>query len=41
MKAADLIDNTDPERAALLDETIRSQLAEKYAQSWALLLGDA
>ena len=41
VKTADLIDNTDPERAALLDETTRSRLAEKYAESWALLLGHA
>ncbi|GAP78588.1 guanosine-3',5'-bis(Diphosphate) 3'-pyrophosphohydrolase [Brachybacterium sp. SW0106-09] len=41
VKTADLIDNTDPERAALLGETTRSRLAEKYAESWALLLGDA
>lgn len=41
MKTADLIDNTDPERAALLDETTRNRLTEKYAESWALLLGDA
>ena len=41
VKTADLIDNTDPERAALLDETTRNRLAEKYTASWALLLGDA
>lgn len=41
VKTADLIDNTDPERVALLDNTTRSRLAEKYAESWALLLGDA
>lgn len=41
VKTADLIDNTDPERAALLDGTTRSRLADKYAESWALLLGDA
>lgn len=41
VKTADLIDNTDPERVALLDDTSRNRLAEKYAESWALLLGDA
>ena len=41
VKTADLIDNTDPKRAALLDETTRSRLADKYAESWALLLGDS
>lgn len=41
VKTADLIDNTDPERAALLDGTTRNRLTEKYAESWALLLGDA
>lgn len=40
VKTADLIDNTNPERVALLDDVSRSRLAEKYSESWALLLGD-
>lgn len=40
VKTADLIDNTTPERVALLNDATRSRLAEKYSESWALLLGD-
>lgn len=37
VKRADLEDNTDPGRAALLDEPTRQRLAEKYARTRALL----
>lgn len=41
VKAADLIDNTDPDRLGKLDQGTRQRLAAKYARSWALLRGDA
>lgn len=40
VKVADLIDNTSPERAALLDEATRERLRRKYARSWQLILGE-
>ena len=37
VKRADIADNTDPERTALLDEETRERLAKKYAKSLTLL----
>ncbi|WP_404289438.1 HD domain-containing protein [Glutamicibacter arilaitensis] len=37
VKYADLADNTSPERTALLDDTVRTRLAEKYAYVRSLL----
>jgi guanosine-3,5-bis(diphosphate) 3-diphosphatase len=37
VKHADIADNTDPERTALLDEETRERLAKKYAKSLTLL----
>lgn len=37
VKAADLADNTDPERLALLDEQTRARLVAKYARARDLL----
>ena len=37
VKRADIADNTDPERTALLDEETRERLAKKYAKSLILL----
>jgi len=40
VKAADIEDNTDPERLALLDESIRQRLVAKYERSLRLLEGE-
>lgn len=37
VKTADLADNTDPARQALLDEETRSRLREKYRRAYELL----
>lgn len=37
VKAADLADNTDPERLALLDEQTRARLVAKYVRARSLL----
>lgn len=37
VKSADLDDNTDPERTALLEPALRQRLAQKYARSRQLL----
>ena len=37
VKHADIADNTDPERTALLDEETRERLAKKYTKSLTLL----
>ena len=38
VKLADIEDNTDPERLALLDEGTRSRLEKKYAKAIAALM---
>jgi hypothetical protein len=40
VKAADIEDNTDPERLALLDESTRQRLVAKYERSLRLLEGE-
>lgn len=39
VKLADIADNTDPARAARLDEATRERLAQKYAHAREILLG--
>lgn len=39
VKAADLSENCDPSRVALLAASDQDRLSAKYAESWALLLG--